>query len=68
MALRVLRVMQLPHQIPWLRVLFDSILNSLEPVVFLVRIILLLVLVFMFGVLGVGDVYTRRCSKASRTR
>jgi len=58
-ALRVLRVMRLLHQIPRLRTLFDSILNSFEPVVFLVLIILLFV--FMFGVLGVqlwaGKIY-----------
>lgn len=50
-ALRVLRVLRLLHQIPGLRVLFTSILNSFEPVVFLILIILLFV--FMFGVLGV---------------
>eukprot|EP01084_Bolivina_argentea_P006659 12632_1 len=50
-ALRVLRVLRLLHQIPGLRQLFTSILNSFEPVVFLTLIILLFV--FMFGVLGV---------------
>ena len=58
-ALRVLRVLRLLHQIPGLRVLFTSILNSFEPVVFLILIIVLFV--FMFGVLGVqifaGKVY-----------
>eukprot|EP00484_Ammonia_sp_Unknown_P007624 CAMPEP_0197073220 /NCGR_PEP_ID=MMETSP1384-20130603/210494_1 /TAXON_ID=29189 /ORGANISM="Ammonia sp." /LENGTH=1825 /DNA_ID=CAMNT_0042512053 /DNA_START=142 /DNA_END=5619 /DNA_ORIENTATION=+ len=58
-ALRVLRVLRLLHQIPGLRTLFTSILNSFEPVVFLVLIIVLFV--FMFGVLGVqlfaGTVY-----------
>ena len=58
-ALRVLRVLRLLHQIESLRVLFESIVNSFEPVIFLVLIILLFV--FMFGVLGVqlfaGSVY-----------
>eukprot|EP01083_Nonionella_stella_P095951 269516_1 len=50
-ALRVLRVLRLLHAIPGLRSLFNSILNSFEPVVFLVLIIILFI--FMFGVLGV---------------
>ena len=50
-ALRVLRVIRLLHQIPGLRLLLNSVLQSFEPVFFLSIIFILFI--FMFGVLGV---------------
>eukprot|EP01084_Bolivina_argentea_P242471 406749_1 len=50
-ALRLLTLLRSVHRIPGLRSLVNSILNSFEPFVYLVSIVILFV--FIFGVLGV---------------